>query len=117
MRMYDSQSLKIIDYWTILENKYNNASMILYNKFQNSNITVTNNNEMKYLDVCIVYYDNNQKSFEQYTHIQSFLNDMMTTYGINIFHDYVIMYNEFNHNRKRYYDNNQHNEIKRTKYE
>jgi hypothetical protein len=111
--MYDIQSQRIIDYWTMLEDKYDNASMMLYNKTQNSNITISNNNEMKCLDVCMINYINQQKTFEQYTHIHSFVNDMISLFGVNVFLDYVIKCNS----KKRCNDNNQDNINKRTKYE
>jgi hypothetical protein len=114
--MYDIQSQEIIDYWTMVEDKYDNASMTLYNKLQNNNITISNNNEMKYLEVCINNYTNNQKTFEYYTHIHSFVNDMLTLYDVNVFQDYVIKYNDCI-SKKRYVDNIEDNKIKRTKYE
>lgn len=109
--MYDSQSQKIIDYWTILEDKYENAFMLLYNREKYNNITISNNNEMKYLDVTI-----DQHKSQQYTHIHSFINEMIDSYGINVLENYVIKCLEDN-NKKRCIDNKNNKINKRTKYE
>jgi hypothetical protein len=96
--MYDIQSQNIINYWTVLEDLSDNISMILYSKIQPNYITISNRNEMKYLDVTI---DNGTTRF---THIHSFVNEMLVNYGDNIFHNYLI---KFNHdvNKKRKIDN------------
>lgn len=117
--MYDIQSELIIYHWTMLEDQYDKASVTLHNKLQNTNITISNNNEMKYLDVCISNYTNSLKTFEQFTHIHSFINNMKAFHGDNVFNNYVIKYNSVI-NKKRFYNdigNNQEAKLKRTKCE
>lgn len=114
--MYDIQSQKIIDYWTMLEDKHDNVSLTLYSESKTTDITISNKNAMKYLNVCIRNNVKNEEKSEEYTHIQSFINDMTSLYGVNVFHDYVIKYNNIV-GKKRYLDNNQNNNIKRIKYE
>ena len=115
--MYNTQSQKVIDYWIMLEDKYENASMILYNKLTNIYISISNNNVMKYVDVCIINCHNNQKTFEQYTHIHSFINDMISLHCPDILQDYDIK-NTYDMNKKRCIDNvvnEEDNKIKRAK--
>lgn len=114
--MYDIPSRKIIDYWTMLEDKYDDALLTLYHKTKKTNTTISNKNEMKYLDVCTSDNVNNEKKFQQYTHIHSFINDFISLYGVHVFHDYIIIDNNIV-SKKRYLDHNQNNKIKRTKYE
>lgn len=94
----------------MLEDKYEDAFLFLYNKETNNNISISNNNIMKYLDVI------NQNTFQQYTHIHSFINDMVDLYGINALQGYVVKYS-IDISNKRHINYNQTKTNKRTKYE
>lgn len=109
----------IIDVWSTLENMYNDVTVILHNSNKQSSnistITITNNNDMKYLDVYL-----NDKFSQNYTHIHSFVNDMTSMYGSSIFQYYTLSCNhDFNIKKRHHRDDIEINDtkIKRMKYE
>lgn len=115
--MYDIYSQLIIDRWRMLENTYDVAFMTLYSMYQQDTITISNNNCMKYLHV--IRGDNNKQTTQQYTHIHSFVNDMIANCGNDIFSNYEIscenIPNKKRQNKHNYDD--EHNQIKRNKCE
>lgn len=116
----------LIDVWQVLEDKHDNASIVLINSLddpQNNcqhrikQITISNNNDMKYLYVYL-----NDNFYQSYTHIHSFVNDMTSMYGKNIFFNFTLSCNNDKVKRKHTNDNKQlicsnDNKIKRMKYD
>lgn len=113
--MYDIYSQLIIEHWTLLENIYDIAFMTLYNKDQQETITISNNNCMKFLD--IIRNDNNKQTTQQYTHIHSFVNDMIADYRGDIFSSYVISCDNILNKKRKHNHDNEDNKKKRNKYE
>lgn len=110
----------LIDTWSMLEEMTYNASVVLHNvnnqTSQFNKIEISNNNDMKYLDV---YINNSTSVYGRYTHIHSFVNEMTSTYGNNMFADFEIYNNNIDKIKRKYNINtgDDDNKIKRLKYE
>ena len=93
----------LIDVWLTLEDKYDNISIMLLNSLSQKGIqhdiktfTISNFNDMKYLDVYL-----NDKFYQSYTHIHSFINDMTSMYGENIFSSFSLLHNSHNRIKRK----------------
>lgn len=85
----------LIDVWSMLEDKQDKVTIILYNTNKDTlhikKITVSNSNNMKYLDV---YVNDSKDVYQSFTHIHSFVNEMISMYGSDVFSNLSINYNE-----------------------
>lgn len=112
----------LIDTWSLLEDKNDDVFIILQNTNKKTvytdvvKIIVSNKNDMKYLDV---YLNDSSCVYGSYTHIHSFVNDMISTYSDKLFMDLTVT--NINGKTKRKLDNENtgyHDDnIKRLKYE
>lgn len=116
MKMYDCDK-NLVDMWCKLENSVDIAQIVLSNTYNNSQyirkISINNDDDQKYLHVSF-----DDKHFEVYTHIQSFINDFKALHGEKVFESFKIHYTDCNELRKRKGFNEVSNEQsnKRTKY-
>ncbi len=109
----------LIDVWQMLEDTHDNVSISLFNSKDEprnniKKITISNNNDMKYLYVYL-----NDNFYQSYTHIHSFVNDMTSMYGDNVFINFTLSYNDNTVKRKNTSCNDEllcDNKIKRRKY-
>lgn len=112
----------LIDVWLMLEDKYDNVSILLCNTNKDisnirniknikniQKITISNSNNMKYLDV---YVNDSNYVSQSFTHIQSFVNEMVSIFGNDIFSNYCISHNDYMIKRK-YNDDTQDNDNKK----
>jgi hypothetical protein len=109
----------LIDVWLALEDKQDKVSITLYNMNNETlyvkKISLSNDNLMKYLDV---YVNDNKDVYQSFTHIHSFVNEMISMYGNNIFSNFFIKYNECLIKRKHNDDTgNNDNYIKKMRCE
>jgi hypothetical protein len=103
----------LIDVWLMLEDKYDKVLITLNNTNKHllniQKITISNSNNMKYLDV---YVNDSKNVYQSFTHIQSFVNEMVSMFGNDIFSNYCISHNDYMIKRK-YNDDSQDNDNKK----
>ncbi len=79
----------------MLEDRYDQVLVTLNNTNKHllkiQSITISNSNNMKYLDV---YVNDSNNSYQSFTHIHSFVNEMVSMYGNDVFSNFFINYND-----------------------
>lgn len=106
----------IITIWSQLEDIHENISIKLKRKTLHNKeiqcININNNNIQKYLSICI---DGDIENILNYTHIHSFVYDMIMMYGNGFFEEFTVEQQIEVNKKKRHHIDRINNSCKKMK--